>query len=67
MIVVRRSPVTGKMNQLDIDITFEQYESWANGALIQDAMPNITPDEREFIITGCTPDDFDFLFLEEDQ
>lgn len=62
MIIVRKSPVTGKVNQLNIDITFEQYDSWANGELIQDAMPDITEDEREFIISGCTPEDFNFLF-----
>ncbi len=67
MIIVRKSPVTGKLNELDIDVTFDQYESWANGELIQNAMPNITADEREFIVSGCTPEDFDFLFPEEEQ
>ena len=67
MIIVRKSPVTGKLNELDIDVTFDQYESWANGELIQDAMPNITAGEREFIVSGCTPEDFDFLFPEEEQ
>ena len=66
MIIVRKSPVTGKLNELDIDVTFDQYESWANGELIQDAMPNITAGEREFIVSGCTPEDFDFLFPEEE-
>ena len=66
MIIVRKSPVTGKMNEQDINITFDQYESWANGMLIQDAMPNITADEREFIVSGCTPEDFAFLFPEEE-
>ena len=62
MIIVRKSPVTGKINQRDVDITFEQYELWANGMLIQDAMPRLTDDEREFIISGCTPEDFEVLF-----
>ena len=66
MIIVRKSPVTGKMNHRDIDVTAEQYTSWENGTLIQDAMPNITAEEREFIVSGCTPDDFDFLFPEEE-
>jgi len=66
VIIVRKSPVTGKMNHRDIDVTAEQYASWENGTLIQDAMPNITSDEREFIVSGCTPADFDFLFPEEE-
>ena len=65
MIIVRKSPVTGKINERDIDITFEQYASWANGALIQDAMPNVDAEDREFIVSGCTPEDFSFLFPEE--
>ena len=66
MIIVRKSPVTGKMNHRDIDITFEQYDAWANGELIQDAMPHLSVEDREFIVSGCTPEDFDFLFPEEE-
>lgn len=62
MIIVRRSPVTGKMNHREIDITEAQYLSWENGELIQDAMPNLSDDDREFIISGCTPEDFSFLW-----
>ena len=62
MIIVRRSPVTGKMNHREIEITEEQYLSWQNGELIQDAMPNLSDDDREFIISGCTPEDFAFLW-----
>ena len=62
MIIVRRSPVTGKMNHREIEITEEQYLSWENGTLIQDAMPHLSDDDREFIISGCTPEDFSFLW-----
>ena len=62
MDIVRRSPVTGKMNHREIDITFDQYEAWANGELIQDATPNLSEDDREFIISGCTPEDFAFIW-----
>lgn len=67
MIIVRKSPVTGKINHRDIDVTFEQYDAWANGELIQDAMPHLSVEDREFIVSGCTPEDFDFLFPEEEQ
>ena len=62
MIIVRRSPVTGKMNHREIEVTEEQYLSWENGELIQDAMPHLSDDDREFIISGCTPEDFAFLW-----
>ena len=65
MIISRVSPVTGQLNRRDIDVTTNQIEAWENGALIQDVMPHITPEDREFILSGCTPEDFDTLFPEE--
>jgi len=65
MIITRTSPVTGKTKSIEIDVTEHQIKSWENGALIQDIMPSLTPDEREFIISGCTSEDFEFLFPEE--
>ena len=66
MIITRKYPGTGKMNRRDIDVTAGQYAAWENGELIQDVMPNIPVDDREFIVSGCTPEDFEFLFPEED-
>jgi hypothetical protein len=40
--------------------------SYVNGALIQDAFPFLAPPEREFIMTGTTPAEWDKLFPEED-
>lgn len=36
------------------------------GALIQDAFPTLTPDEREFLLTGMTADEWDELFSEDE-
>jgi hypothetical protein len=56
-------PLTEKHNTMELDITSEQYLSWKYGnTLIQDAFPNLTPDEREFIKTGITPDSWDKIF-----
>ena len=65
MIITRTSPVTGRTQSLDIDVTIEQIKAWEQGSLIQDVMPQLTADEREFIISGCTPEDFNILFPEE--
>ena len=62
MKIVRTSPVSGKRNELDIDITIDQIVAWEKGTLIQEAMPNTTADEREFIKTGITPDEWDVMF-----
>ena len=50
---------------MDLDITHDQLNKWRLGALIQDVMPHLTPGEREFLISGCTPDDWDSLFDDE--
>ena len=58
----RLSPISGKINVMDLDVTKDQFVAWEKGALIQDAFPNLTPDEREFIKTGITPDEWDAMF-----
>ncbi len=65
MIITRTSPLTGRTQSLDINITIEQIKAWEQGSLIQDIMPQLTAEEREFIISGCTPEDFNALFPEE--
>lgn len=49
---------------MEIDITEAQMVEWQQGALIQNAMPNISDDEREFILTGLLPDEWEALFGE---
>ena len=54
--------MSNKMHTMDIDVTDEQLQDWRDGTAIQDAMPNLTPDEREFIKTGITPKEWDEMF-----
>ena len=65
MLIKRKSPVTGRTQAMEIAVTDQQNKEWENGALIQEVMSHLSPDEREFIISGCTPEDFTFLFPEE--
>ncbi len=51
----KTSPVSGLTNIMSINATLEQLALWENGTLIQDAMPDATVDQREFLISGCTP------------
>ena len=57
MKITRVSPFSNKKSTLEIDVTARQIASWEKGELIQDAMPNLTPAEREFIEFGFTPDE----------
>lgn len=67
MLIERQSPYNQVINRLEIDITEEQLQEWKDGTLIQDAMPNITAGEREFILTGMTSEDWLAIFGPEEQ
>ncbi len=58
MLITRKSLFTGKTHTLEIKVTPEQLQAWENGMLIQNAMPFLTPDEREFIMTGITAEEW---------
>jgi hypothetical protein len=66
MKITKVSPLSGKENTLDLPVTEEQLLRWKMGDLIQDVMPDLTPDEREFLISGVAPGEFDLLFGEEE-
>jgi hypothetical protein len=62
--ITRRDPLTGKFNSMYLSVTDEQYSAWADGMLIQEAMPDLNADEREFIISGLLPDSWSEIFSE---
>ena len=59
MIITRTSPMTGMINTMDVSVTEVQIAQWQGGMLIQDAMPDLSVDEREFLMTGLTPADWE--------
>lgn len=64
MIITRVSPFSGKVNSKEIPVTKEQLARWDAGELIQNAMPNISADDREFIMTGITSEEWKATFGE---
>ncbi len=62
MKITRRSPHTGTASTMDLPITEGQIRAWQGGELIQDVMPTLSPDEREFLKTGYTPADWQEIF-----
>jgi len=67
MIVRRTSRFSGQVHEMDLDITEAQLREWEGGALIQEVFPHLTTDEREFIMTGITPKEWDEAFGEDDE
>jgi len=68
MQVTKTSIFTGITRTLEIDITEEQLSEIESktGRLIQHIVPHLTPDEREFLLTGCAADEWNELFKEEE-
>jgi len=62
MKVFRTSPFSGKEHSLDLPITEAQLERWIGGELIQNVFPNLTADEREFLMTGITAAEWEECF-----
>lgn len=63
MLVSRVSPFSGMEHTMELDITEEQLDEYFNSnKLIQDVFPNLSPEEREFIKTGITPDEWNKIF-----
>lgn len=42
-------------------------EKWSNGMCIQDAMPSVSPADRELLITGICDDCFNSFIDEDDE
>ena len=66
MKITRTNPMTGNTVSMDIDVTPAQIVSWERGELVQNAFPNSTPSEREFIKSGYTDSDWNAMFGEID-
>ena len=62
LIIERESPFSGNVNRMAIQVTEAQIAAWQGGELIQNAMPNVSADEREFIKTGITPEEWENTF-----
>ena len=66
MLITRISQISKTHNSMELDITYEQLDRVNNRhlskELIQNIVPNLTKEEREFLITGITPKEWNELF-----
>lgn len=63
MQITKASRISGTISTMDLDITSEQWARIEAGIeLIQNIVPHLSSDEREFLITGITPQEWDKLF-----
>lgn len=66
MQVTKVSQLTGKTHTMDLNVTAEQLERFENrrenGEYTQTIFSHLTPAEREFIMTGITPTEWENMF-----
>lgn len=65
-VVTKQSPFSKVWHTATLVITDDQYLNWQGGELIQKALAHLTADEREFLMTGITPEEWDEAFGEEE-
>jgi len=61
--VLRRSPLTKETNVMWLPVTRQQLADYSDRkGKVQDIFPDLTPEQREFIKTGYTPEDWVAMF-----
>ena len=58
MKIMKQSPVTGKLNTLDLPVTLDQIRAWSEGLHPAVAFPELDKLQLEFITTGVAPTDW---------
>lgn len=67
-----QSLFSGEWNTMECDptepraITRAQYDAWQSGTHIQTAMPQLSADECEFLMSGATPTEWAAMFGGDD-
>ena len=49
-----------------VRVSDEGFRAWRNGQLIQLAMPELSPSEREMLVTGICPECWEKMWGEDD-
>lgn len=68
MKVKKISDITGIEHEMEIPVTQEQLNEYYNSnACIQDVFPQLNADQREFLMSGITPEEWDELGFNYDE
>lgn len=66
MLIRRRSVVSRRETERVMNVTPAQLQAWRDGELIQRAMPQLSAEEREFLMTGITPPEWEEHIVQRD-
>lgn len=66
MIIKRKSVYSGVVRSRNIDVNPRDYEMWEKGYMsLSDAMGYLDQDDRDFILSGITNDEWKAMWREE--
>lgn len=67
MRITRKSVISGIERTRDIPVNPEDFITWDKGyGNLQDLMPYLTDSDREFILSGIVPGEWEKAFVTED-
>jgi hypothetical protein len=66
MQITRTSLWSGMTRTLALDITPEQVALWQGGMVIQQAMPQLSASDREFLLSGLIQSEWEEMSTEDD-
>lgn len=65
MLIKRKSVITGIERARNIPVNPDDLIAWEKGlGALQDIMPYLNDNDREFILSGITPEEWDSAFSE---
>ena len=65
MLITRTSRLTGTTHKRNIPVDPAQLASWQTDPsrpLVQDAFPDLCAEDREFLMSGITPEEWEAVF-----
>ena len=66
MLILKVSQLSGKLNSMELNVTESQMDRFhnriENGEYVQTIFPNLTSEEREFLLSGITPTEWNETF-----
>ena len=65
--ITRRSQLSGITRTMSLPVTHDQLAAWRAGALAQNVFTNLTPSQREFVMTGITDEEWQEAFGGEEE
>lgn len=61
-LVTMSGTCTVTEKQYSVTVSVSAWKAWRGGKVIQEVMPELSADEREFLISKLTPAEFDKIF-----